>query len=134
MKRLAKEYADFPVYSSPQGMLNAASQNIPLLLLAHYFGSATAGLYLLGVRILQLPMNLVLISLRQVLFQKASEVYNNGGDVYRLFKKTTLGLLALVIVPTALVMLFAPPAFSFVLGKEWYTAGEYARWLILWLA
>ena len=67
-------------------------------------------------------------------FSKASEVYNSGGDVYRLFKKTTLGLLALVIVPTAIVMLFAPPAFSFVLGSDWYTAGEYARWLILWLA
>lgn len=134
MKRLAKEYSDFPLYSGTQSLLNATSQNLPMLLLAHYFGPAVAGLYSLGVRILQLPMNLVLTSLRQVLFQKASEVYNNGGDTYALFKKTTLGLLAIAIGPAAIVVLFAPPAFAFVLGQEWYAAGEYARWLVLWLA
>lgn len=134
IKSLAKEYYEFPLYSGTQGILNSVSQSIPLLLLAHYFGSTTVGLYSLGVRILQLPMNLVLTSLRQVLFQKTSEVYNTGGDTYRLFKKTTLGLLALVIIPTVVVMLFAPPLFAFALGHDWYTAGVYARWLILWLA
>ncbi len=134
MKRLAKEYSDFPIYSGSQGMLNMVSQNIPLLLLAFYFKPATVGLYSLGVRILQLPMNFVLTSLRQVLFQKASEVHNNDGDTYHLFKRTTLGLMALAIVPAAIVILFAPPLFAFVLGSEWREAGVYARWLILWLA
>ena len=134
MRRLAREYSDFPLYGGPQSLLNAVSQYIPLLLLAHYFGPAVTGFYSLGVRILQLPMNLVLASLRQVFFQKATEVYNSGGDTYALFKKATLGLMALAIVPSLLIVLFATPVFSFVLGNEWYAAGEYARWLILWLA
>ena len=134
MKRLAKEYSDFPIYTGSQVVLNTASQNLPLLLLAHYFGSTTVGLYSVGVRILQLPMNFVLTSLRQVLFQKASEVHNNDGDTYHLFKRTTLGLMALAIVPTTIIILFAPPLFAFVLGSGWREAGVYARWLILWLA
>ncbi|MGV8073269.1 MAG: lipopolysaccharide biosynthesis protein [Syntrophobacteraceae bacterium] len=134
MKRLMREYADFPMYSSTQSLLNAISQNIPLLLLAHYFGPTITGLYTLSVRVLQLPMNLLLTSLRQVLFQKASEVYNGGGNTYELFKKVTLGLLAIVIGPTMVIVLFAPQIFSFVLGQDWYGAGEYARWLIMWLS
>jgi lipopolysaccharide exporter len=134
MKRVTREYADFPLYGNTQSLLNAISQNIPLLLLAHYFGTAVVGLYALAVRILQLPMNLLRTALRQVLFQKASEVKNSGGNTYGLFKKVTLGLLAIVFGPTLFIVLFAPLAFSLALGRDWYTAGEYARWLVLWLA
>jgi O-antigen/teichoic acid export membrane protein len=133
IKHLGKQYSDFPLYSSTQNLFNAISQNIPLILLAKFFGPAVVGFYALGVRVLQLPMNLVLTSLRQVLFQKASEVYNSGGDTYALFKKTTLGLVAIAAVPAITVILFGPALFGFVLGKEWIVAGEYAKWLVLWL-
>lgn len=134
IKRAGKQHSDFPVYSGPQNMLNAVSQNIPVLLFAKFFGPAEAGFYALGVRVIQLPMNLVLISLRQVLFQKASETYNSGGDSYALFKKTTFSLIKIVILPASVIILLGPALFAFVLGKEWNTAGEYARWLVLWLA
>jgi lipopolysaccharide exporter len=83
---------------------------------------------------LQLPMKFVSISFSQVFFQKASEVCNTGGNVHALFRKMTLGLAALASIPTVLALLFAPPVFAWVLGAEWRTAGEYARWLVLWLA
>lgn len=134
VKRLGKEYAEFPLYGNTQNVLNAISQNIPVLLLARFFGPTVAGLYAMGVRVIQLPMNLILTSLRQVLFQKASEVYNARGDTYALFKKTTLGLVAIGIVPTLIVILFGPSIFGVVLGDEWTAAGGYARWLVLWLA
>jgi len=133
IKRLGKQYSDFPVFSSTQNLLNAISQNIPFLLLAKFFGPAIVGYYTLGVRVLQVPMNFVLVSLRQVLFQKASEVYNSGGDTYGLFKKTTLGLMGIVIIPALLIILFGPAIFSFLLGKEWVMAGVFAKWLVLWL-
>ena len=134
MKTNGRHYADFPLFSSTQNLLNAVSQNIPLLLLAKFFGSAVVGFYALGVRVIQFPMTLIQTSLRQVLFQTVSEVYNAGGDTYVLFRKTTLGLIAVVIVPASIIILFGPVIFGFVLGKEWVVAGEYARWLVLWLA
>jgi len=133
IKRLGKHYSDFPVYSSTQNFLNAVSQNIPVLLLARFFGPAVVGFYAFGVRVIQLPMNFVLTSLREVLFQKASEVYNTGGDTYALFKKTTLGLIAIGIAPALIIILWGPVIFGFVLGKGWVIAGEYARWLVLWM-
>jgi lipopolysaccharide exporter len=133
IRQTAKQYRDFPLFSAPQNLLNAISQNIPLLLLAKFFGPASAGFYVLAVRVIQLPMNLLLTSLRQVLFQKASELYNQGGDTYALFKKTTFSLLALVAIPALIVILFGPAIFTFALGGKWAIAGVYARWLVLWL-
>jgi len=134
IRRAAGEYRDFPLFSCPQNLLNAVSQNIPVLLLAKFFGPAVAGFYVLGVRSIQVPMNVVLTSLRQVFFQKASETYNRGGDAFALFRRTTLGLLGVVAVPALTVILFGPALFAFVLGSEWAVAGEYARWLVSWLA
>jgi lipopolysaccharide exporter len=134
IRRAAGQFRDFPLFSSPQNLLNAISQNIPVLLLAKFFGPAVAGYYVLAVRSIQIPMNFLLTSLRQVFFQKASETCNSGGDAYALFRRTTLGLLGLVALPTLAVMLFGPRLFAFVLGREWGMAGEYARWLVSWLA
>lgn len=134
IKQLSKHYSDFPVYSGTQNLLNVISQNLPLIFLARFFGSAVVGFYALSVRVLQLPMDLVLTSLNQVLFQKISEVYNSGEETYILFKKSTVGLFVLAIIPTMIMFLFGPTIFGFVLGKEWVVAGEYARWLVLWLA
>ena len=133
ISQFARQYSDFPLYSSPQNFLNAISQNIPLLLLAKFFGPAIVGFYAIGIRILQLPMNFVLISLRQVFFQKASEVYNSGGNTYALFKKTTVWLLTTAVIPALIVILFGPKIFGFVLGDSWVVSGEYARWLTIWL-
>jgi lipopolysaccharide exporter len=134
MKTLAKKYADFPLYGNTQCLIDAISQSVPVLLMASFFGTATVGLYSMGVRVLQLPMNLVLVSLRQVFFQKACEVYNQGGDTFRLYKRATLGLALIALGPVLIVILAAPPIFAFVLGEKWRMAGEYSRWLILWLS
>ena len=134
IRRAVAQYRDFPLFSSPQNLLNAVSQNLPVLLLAKFFGPAVAGYYVLAVRSIQVPMNFLLTSLRQVFFQKASETYNQGGDTYALFRRTTLALLGLVALPALAVMLFGPRLFAFVLGRDWATAGEYARWLVSWLA
>lgn len=133
IRQAAFQYRDFPLFSSSQNLLNTVSQNIPLLLLAKYFGPAVTGLYVLGVRGLQIPMNFISSSLRPVFFQRASETTNQGGDTYLLFKKTTLHLLALVAIPAVMILLFGPDLFAFILGAKWRTAGVYARWLILWL-
>lgn len=134
MKHLASKYKDFPIYSSTQNLLNAVSQNIPLLLMSYFFSTTVVGYYALGVRLLQLPMNLVLTSLRQVFFQKASEVYNNDGNTFILFKKVTERLIYIAAIPSLILFFFAPQIFSFVLGEKWIVAGEYARWLVLWLS
>ncbi len=129
----AREHKDFAFYSTPQNLLNAASQGAPVILLIYYFGAVIGGIYAFAIRVLQLPMNFVLTSLRQVLFQKLSEVHNNGGDLKGLFTKTTTALLGLSLGPAAVGFILAPWLFGLVFGDKWILAGEYARWLLIWL-
>jgi O-antigen/teichoic acid export membrane protein len=130
---LAGEYRDFPLYAAPQNLMNALSQGLPVLLLGHFYGIEVAGFYAFGVKILQAPMGLVLNPLRQVLFQKATETYNQGGDLFKLYIKATAGLVSVAFVPCLILFIWAPQIFSFVFGEAWLEAGVYARWLILWL-
>ncbi len=129
----AREHRAFAFFSMPQNLLNAASQGAPVILLIYYFGAAIGGTYAFAIRVLQLPMNFILTSLRQVLFQKLSEVRNEGGDLRGLFVKTTATLLGLSLVPAAIGFVFAPQLFGLVFGSHWVLAGDYARWLLIWL-
>ena len=128
----ARKFYDFLAYATPQNVLNAASQGIPVLLLAHYFGAAVAGSYAVCIRMLQTSMNLVLNALRQVLFQKFSESHNHGQKLFPLFFKMTIGLFCVAAIPCFIGFVWSPNLFSIVLGKEWGEAGLYARWLIVW--
>jgi len=128
----AKEYRDFPIYSATQNIMNSLSQGLPVLLLANFYGTAVAGAYAFGNRILHAPMDFVLTALRQVLFQKASETYNHGGMFLPLYLKITSGLFLVALLPSIVIFIWAPEIFSYVFGPEWHTAGVYASWLVIW--
>lgn len=130
---LAKKYRDFPLYAAPQNVMNALSQGLPVLLLGYFYGVEVAGFYAFGIKILQAPMNLVLNPLRQVLFQKTTEVYNNGGNLFKLYRKVTIGLIVVAFIPCVILFVWAPQIFSIVFGQDWFEAGNYARWLVIWL-
>ena len=134
LRRMAKEYRQFPIYGCPQAVMNSVSQGIPVLVLAHYYGMVTAGAYAFGIRLLQVPMNFVLTSLRQVLFQKLAHIHSTGGDLFSPFLRSTGALIAISIVPSCVGFLVAPSLFVFVFGEQWRQAGEFSRWLIFWLS
>lgn len=133
IRGVARQYRDFPLFSGACAFLYSLSKHVPVFLLAALFGPAVAGFYAVAVRVLQAPMNFILTSLRQVLFQKASEVFNQNGDTYALFRRSTAGLLGIAVLPALLLLAFGPRLFSFALGGQWRVAGEYARWMTPWL-
>lgn len=134
VKALAFEYRDFPLYAASQNMVTTLSQGVPVLLLTHFYGIATAGAYAFGMRILHTPMGLVLRALRQVLLQKACEDRHRGGSLLALYLRVTALLLAIAMPPAVVLMVYAPPVFLWVFGPQWGMAGEFARSLVLWMA
>jgi len=133
IKHLAKEYRDFPIYSASQNVINALSAGLPVLLLTQFYGIAAAGAYAFGLSILQVPMGFVLTALRQVLFQKACEIHNQGGKIAALYVNTTMGLFALAVFPSLVLFIWASEIFIWIFGTQWDMAGEFARYLVLWL-
>ncbi len=134
MRKLAREYRDFPTYSASQNVVNAVSGGLPVLLLTRFFGLPIAGAYAFAMNVLTFPMGFVLSALRQVLFQKASESQHQGRSLSALYVKVTATLFAMALVPTAVIMIWGPQLFAWVFGAQWYTAGELSRSLMLWMA
>jgi lipopolysaccharide exporter len=133
MRELAREYRDFPQYSATMNVMNALSLGLPVLLLTHFYGIAVAGAYAFGIRIVSTPMGFVTRSLRQVLFQKACEVHNEGDRLLPLFLKITSGMFLLALLPALALVAWGPQTFAWVFGAQWHTAGVFVRSLTLWL-
>ncbi|MBV5327326.1 MAG: lipopolysaccharide biosynthesis protein [Chlorobium sp.] len=130
MKELARQNLDFAMYGSGQMLVGAAALQVPVLLMAQYYGASTVGYYSFAMQMIQFPLAIVQNSLRQVFYQKACETYNNNGDVYALLKKTTLSLYGLFLIPALVIFIFAPFLFSNIFGEQWLTAGVFAQYII----
>lgn len=133
LKKLAKQYYDFPLYRTPQMFINAISQSLPVLMLASFFGPSSAGFYTICRTVLGMPSRLVGQAVGDVFYPRVTEASHRGEDVSRLILKATLALAAVGFLPFAVVVAFGPQLFSFVFGAEWVRAGEYARWMALWM-
>ncbi|QGG47198.1 lipopolysaccharide biosynthesis protein [Heliorestis convoluta] len=133
IKKIFIENNEFPIYGSPQALLNSISQNIPLFMLAYFFTPEIVGLYTLAHRLLSVPLGLISQSFKQVIYQKISETYNKEGHVYEVVLKATVGLAAVGFIPMLIITFAGPKIFSLILGEEWYFSGVYSQWLIIWM-
>lgn len=133
LTQLAYHYRDFPFYRAPQQVVNALSQSTPVLFLAAFFGPAAAGFYTLTKTVMALPAALLAKSVGDVFFPRITQAVHNNEPVQKLLTKATLALAALGLVPFAVIAAFGPWLFALVFGEEWHVAGEYARWMSLWL-
>lgn len=133
LKILAHKHKDFPLYRAPQQFINALSQSLPVLLLASFFGPAAAGFYTLGKTAMGVPSALIGKAVGDVFYPRITEAAHNNENLFKLIRKATAMLAVAGIVPFGVIIAFGPVLFSFVFGPEWVAAGEYARWLALWL-
>src|SRR5699024_1699607 len=131
--QIAKDYSDFPKLRSPQVLINASTQSIPILLLTSYFGPVSAGFYTLSRSVINMPIRLIGKSVGDVFYPRISLAANNGESLTKLIKRAVLYLSIIGIIPFGIIFIYGPGIFGFVFGQEWVTAGEYARWLSIWL-
>ena len=130
---LLKKYGTFPLFRAPTDVLGAASQSVPVILLAALFSPGVAGLYVLTRSVLNLPANVIGTAVGNVLYARYAELSRAGQPLTPLLLRATLALLAIApfIVGAAW---FAPPVFALVFGDEWREAGRYAQWMALWIS
>lgn len=131
LKELAYRHRDFPLYRAPQNLINAASQSLPVLMLAAFFGPVAAGFYTLAKMVMGMPATLIGKAVSDVFYPRITEAAHNGENLPRQIAQATGALLAVAIVPFGLVVLCGPWLFCLVFGADWVIAGEYARWLAL---
>ncbi|MBN2728844.1 MAG: oligosaccharide flippase family protein [Bacteroidales bacterium] len=125
IKTVLIKYRDFPLKSGAGIFLNILKEQIPIFLLLYYFDAVIVGYYALIIRLFNVPLSLVAGSIGQVYYQKAVEMNNDGKSLFIMYKKTTLRLLLVLVIPVALVMIWGASVFGFVFGAEWDEAGKF---------
>lgn len=130
---LAWRHRDFAYYRTPQIVLNAASQSMPVLMLSSFFGPSVAGFYTLARMVLNVPSRLIGQSLSDVFYPKFVETRQAGNSGKSLIINSFLSLLAVGSLPYIIIIFLGPFLFHFVFGYEWEVSGEFARWMAVWL-
>lgn len=133
LKELAKKHRDFPTYRAPQVLINGISQNVPVFVLSAVFGPVSAGFYTIGRTVLSLPVQLIAKAVGDVFYPRVTKAGDNGEHLTRLISKATVALGVIGLIPFGTIVIFGPWLFGLVFGTEWVTAGEYARWMAIWV-
>lgn len=133
IKIKAKIYSNFPLYSLPSEFINRFSNLLPVFMLSMYVGPAVVGVYNLCLRMLGLPIQLIGGAIAEVFKQKATQDYNEKGNFNNIFKKTLKSLSLISIVPTLIILFWAPEIFSFVFGGKWLESGIIAQFLVVYI-
>lgn len=126
-----KQYANFPKYSIPEGLINMGFKQIPVLAVTAYFSLEMAGQLGMANSIISLPITVLSMAFGQVFFQKASQLKpSDTAAMQKLVLNNTGFLLAIATIPTVILMIWGPQLFVFVLGDKWFQAGKIARWIM----
>lgn len=117
-------------YSAPAALLNAASLQMPVLLLGPLYGTGAAGSALITTRLVALPMTLVGQSAAITIQARiASDPDRGAVDLRPLVVRAGRGLLLVAGLMCVPLVLVGPPLFAVALGDEWRLAGDMARLL-----
>ncbi|OHX03215.1 lipopolysaccharide biosynthesis protein [Micromonospora sp. WMMB235] len=132
---VARRYRRFPFLMAPSGLLNILGTQLPVLLIASWYGSTVAGWLGLTQRVIAMPIALVSSAVAQVyLAEIARAARERAADGRRIFIGATRRL-ALIAVPGAVaVVLAAPSAFSLIFGPQWHSSADYAQALAVFMA
>ena len=123
-------YRRFPQYGVLSETLHMSQVATPPLLMAAFFGAASAGWFMLGWRVVGAPITLLVVPIARVYFAEATRIGPSRPAELRAFFVRTLLKCGLVATPViAAIALAAPSVFPVLLGDDWAVAGRYCQLL-----
>lgn len=134
LKTLFWENRDLPLYVLPNVVLTSLAYQVLPILIAHFFDSATTGLYSVANRLMILPSILVGNVVLEVFKSEFVTKLHARAGYLQFFDKTLLWLIALAIPTYGLIWLLSPMLFHIMFGQNFLLAGEFARYLCLGVA
>jgi O-antigen/teichoic acid export membrane protein len=122
---------ELAVFGSLSALLNVISWQAPIFGISACFGAIEVGQFSLGMRLIQVPLQVLGSSLSQVFLQFGAE-QDRSGSLAAAARHTYCRLLALTLFPGMMLGLVGVEAFSFAFGDNWRLAGEFAQILSPW--
>jgi O-antigen/teichoic acid export membrane protein len=121
------------VYSLPSTFIDTLVANLPVPLLVKLYGIEAGGYFALVQRVLAVPLGLIATSVADTFHSSlAICAKDNPSDMRRLFRRTSLWLFFIGIVPTVLLAGFGDSLFRMIFGSQWANAGTLAALSTPW--
>ncbi|MFM8596884.1 MAG: lipopolysaccharide biosynthesis protein [Flavobacteriales bacterium] len=130
---LMREHKDFPIVSLPHVFVDNAREMLIATFIFGFYSDMIYGSYNHSYTMLRLPLSLIGVSLGQIFYNRASELYNQQKAMIPLIQKMLLGLVLLSLVPFGLLYFYGTEIFGFVFGSNWLIAGAYSETMSVWL-
>ncbi len=127
IKENARKYKRFPLFSLWGSLFDSSASQVPLFVIASFFSASITGLFGFTVKVLSLPLFLISSAISEVLYQKITQLDSTNPASLRRYIIGIFMLLSCITVPFCLIfMTYGVEIFSFVFGKNWALAGEFA--------
>lgn len=128
-----KKYHRFILYNTPAVLVNTVALQLPVFMIARYFGPEFVGYYVLAIKLIEVPLKIVGNAISQVYYKQAADIYHSGPEnLLRLYRRTVTKLSVLMIVPTIFVVVLAEPIVPYILGQNWSEVGSIMTFLVVW--
>lgn len=129
VKSAVKIHASAPKYLLPTAMLDVFTLQLPVVLIANWFGQDIAGQFSMAWRVLMLPMALIGAAMGQVFLQRFAQIYHQPKCARNLLTRAWRAQFLLSVGPMLVVTFFGESIFQRVLGAAWGEAGRMASFM-----
>lgn len=128
---ILKKYKDFPLYSTPAGLVNSLGVQAPIFLLSAAFTPSQVGLYIFCNRILAIPTGLLARNLGQVYlseFSRMDELNQPTSSIAKQYFLISFISASLFCIP---LIVFSDKIIPFIFGDQWAAAVPMLKALLI---
>lgn len=127
-RTLIKRYWRSPAVLAPSSLLNALGSQLPLILVAAWFGADPAGQLGMAQRLVFLPSALIGAALAQVFGAEIAQRLRDGaGSSRALYLKATWQIGVIAVPMCAAIIIVSPIFLPWFLGEQWEQSGAFAQ-------
>lgn len=126
-----KKYKKFPQFSLGAALINTLSWQVPTFFLALFFNTTIVGFYMMGDRVIRMPINIIGRAIAQVFFQKGAAAQREG-KINQVFLQTVKMLSQIGLLPLLVLTFSGEEIFVILLGQKWAEAGIYVQIMSPW--
>ncbi|WP_298475036.1 oligosaccharide flippase family protein [uncultured Maribacter sp.] len=134
LKFVSKKYNKFPKYFAWSNMIDSASQNICAITFPFFFSLHILGNFSIAFKVVRLPAMLISMATRRVYYPKAAGLFvNDKANFFKLYKKSTITLILISIIPVILLEFLIPNIFTLFFDKNWMSSIPYAQIILVYV-
>jgi O-antigen/teichoic acid export membrane protein len=130
---VAKKYKRFPLFEFWGFTANLIAFNIPIILIARYWGQEINGLFSKAFFIEYMFVMFVGEAISRVLHKEYSDMVNQGKNSVPFIINTFFTLVQVSLLPFISLILIGPELFELFLGKTWAQSGLFAQNIAMWM-